>query len=135
MKLTPYITFNGNCREAMTFYRECLGGELMLSTAGESEMAAQVPTEKHNQIMHSVLEKNELIVMAADNLMSSEKLVPGTAITLCINGGPAQELKIFFAKLAVGGKIAHPLEDTFFGLYGSLTDKFGIQWAVQTDEK
>jgi PhnB protein len=34
-QINGYLHFNGDCREAMTFYRECLGGELSLQTIGE----------------------------------------------------------------------------------------------------
>jgi PhnB protein len=65
-QLNPYLTFNGNAREAMTFYQSCLGGELILNTIGESPMAAQMPKEKHNEILHSVLKNEHLTIMAAD---------------------------------------------------------------------
>ena len=42
-KLNPYLNFNNQCREAMNFYKECLGGELFFQTVGElPAMAAKM---------------------------------------------------------------------------------------------
>lgn len=55
-ELNPYLNFNNNCREAMMFYKEYLGGELSLQTVGGSpEMAAQMPPEMKDKILHSSL--------------------------------------------------------------------------------
>ena len=51
-QLNPYLTFNGNCRQAMEFYKACLGGELSLTTVGDSPMKDQMPAEAQNAVMH-----------------------------------------------------------------------------------
>lgn len=43
MDLHAYLTFNGNCREAMTFYQDCLGGELCFQPLEESLLAPGLP--------------------------------------------------------------------------------------------
>lgn len=131
-QLNPYVTFNGNCREAMTFYQACLGGELTLQTVGESPMKDQMQAEMHSNVMHSLLKKDGIVIMASD-MMGPGELVRGNSITLCINGGSPEELKAFFAKLSQGGKVGHDLKEEFFGTYGDLTDKFGINWMFQAD--
>lgn len=52
-QINSYLTFNGNCREAMTFYQECLGGELFMQTIGESPMAEQMPLPMKESILHA----------------------------------------------------------------------------------
>ncbi len=130
--LTPYISFDGNCQEAMEFYRSCLGGELEINKIGDSPMAAHMP-DKKDQVMHSVLKSNNMTLMASDLVMGGT-IQRGTSITLTIHGGTKEELQEFFAKLSEGGKVTHALEDTFFGTYGDLTDKYGINWAFQADK-
>ena len=44
-QINSYLTFSGNCREAMTFYRECLGGELYFQTIGESPLSEKMPEQ------------------------------------------------------------------------------------------
>lgn len=130
-QLNPYLTFNGNCREAMEFYKACLGGELSIMTFGDSPMASQMPDKKDN-VMHSMLKKDGMVLMASDMIMPGE-LIQGNTVTLCINGGSAEELKTFFTKLSEGGTVGHELKEEFFGTYGDLTDKFGINWMFQAD--
>ncbi|HSW96357.1 MAG TPA: VOC family protein [Candidatus Saccharimonadales bacterium] len=130
-QLSAYLTFNGNCKEAMEFYKACLGGELTLNTVGESPMAASMP-DKKDQILHSMLKSDAIILMASDMVMAGE-VKPGNTVTLCIHGGTKEELQTFFTKLSEGGKVTHELKEEFFGTYGDLTDKYGFQWAFQAD--
>ena len=44
-RLNPYLNFDNNCREAMNFYKECLGGELTLQTIGESPLCDKMPPQ------------------------------------------------------------------------------------------
>ena len=132
-QINPYLSFNGNCREAMNFYKECLGGELYLQTVAESPIAGQMPPATLQQIMHSSLTKNGLVIMASD--MSREKLVEGNTVQLCINCSSMEEINSFFSKLSVGGKITDPLAEMFWGAtYGALTDKFGKHWLLNYDK-
>ena len=80
--LNPYLTFNGNCREAMTFYKECLGGELTLMVVGESPVADQMPPQFKDQILHSSLKTKDMEFMGSD--MQPEKLLEGNAVHLCL---------------------------------------------------
>jgi len=130
-QLNPYITFNGNSREAMEFYKACLGGELSIMTVGDSPVASQMPDKKDN-VLHSTLKKDGMVLMASDKIMPGE-LIQGNTITVCINGGTKEELQQFFAKLSEGGTVGQPLTESFFGTFGELKDKFGIDWMFQAD--
>ena len=63
-QINAYLNFNGNTREAMSFYQQCLGGELVMQKISESPMAAQMPSEMGPKILHSSLTKNGLVLMA-----------------------------------------------------------------------
>jgi PhnB protein len=101
-QLNPYLHFDGNCREAMTFYKSCLGGELEIQSVGESPMAS--------------------------DMMGPGGVQKGNEVSLTISGSNKEEIESFFSRLAAGGKVTHPLKEEFFGLYGDLTDKFGVNW-------
>lgn len=131
-QLYVYLTFDGNCREAMSFYKECLGGELSLSTVGDSPMAGQMPPDAKNRIIHSVLKNDDITLMASD-MMGPGGITQGNTISLCLVGKNKQELDTYFTKLSNGGKIATQLVEEFFGTFGDLTDKFGIRWMFQAD--
>ena len=127
-QLIPYLNFNGKCRQAMTFYKACLGGELTLVKISESPMAAQMPSEMGALILHSQLTtKNGIILRGSD--MMGKNLVNGNAIMLCIDCHTDKETTTIFSKLSAGGHIITPLHQTFWGAtYGELTDKFGFIW-------
>ncbi len=131
-QINAYLHFNGNCHEAMTFYKECLGGELSIQAVGESPMAAQMPPEMKDNVLHSVLTKDGFVLMASD-MMEAGGVVKGHTISLCVVGSSKQEIDPVFAKLSEGGNVGHPLKEEFFGTFGELTDKFGIDWMFQAD--
>jgi len=132
-RLNPYLRFNGTCRQAMEFYKSCLGGNLNLMTVGDSPMGAQSPPAEKNKVMHSALEADGMVIMASD-MMGAEKPVTGNLITLCINGNDKQAIEGYFAKLSAGGQVTAPLKEEFFGSYGELVDKFGVLWMFQIDK-
>ena len=125
--INAYLNFNGQAREAMTFYKECLGGELVMQKISESPMAARVPSEMGAKILHSSLTKDDLVLMASD--MMGNHVVKGNSISLCVNCSSDEEINLFFNNLSKDGKIVEPLHQSFWGAtFGSLTDKFGITW-------
>ena len=126
-QINAYLNFNGQCREAMTFYQECLGGELTLQRVAESPMAAELPAAKGANIMHSILTRDGLILLGSD--MIGNKLEKGNTVTLCLRCSSNEEINTFFNKLAAGGQVKMPLHQSFWGAtYGELTDKFGMTW-------
>lgn len=131
-QLTPYLEFAGNCREAMTFYQSCLGGELFVQTYAEAPMAGELPAELRDRIIHSQLTGGGIVLMAAD-MMGPGEVSQSKRVTLCINSGSREEIKGYFEKLSEAATIHQPIKEEFFGMYGSLTDKYGIAWMVQAN--
>lgn len=128
--INSYLTFNGNCREAMAFYQACLGGELYLQTIGESPMADKMPAQMRGSILHATLTHASVIVMGSD-MASEHGIIKGNSISLMLNCESEEEIKDCYKKLAEGGTASHPLENTFWGaLFGGLTDKFGNHWLL-----
>src|SRR5439155_11260354 len=92
-----------NCAEAMTFYQQCLGGELTLTKLGDTPMKGQFPPEKHNRIINAHLKSGALEFSATD-WMASPALEPklGNTFAIFVVGGTYDELKAVFDKLAEG---------------------------------
>ncbi len=133
-QINSYLTFSGNCREAMTFYKECLGGKLSLQTIGESPLAEKMPVKMKEFILHSTLTKGALVLMSTD-MVGENGLHRGNSVSLMLNCSSEGEIKSCFEKLSSGGKKDHPLEDSFWGaLFGDLTDKFGNHWLLHFDK-
>ena len=132
-KLNPYLTFSGNCREAMNYYKQWLGGELSFIVVGESPIASQVPPSIKDHILHSSLKTDELELMATD--MQPESLNEGNTVHLCLSCKTEEETRSLFDKLSEEGKVNQPLHEMFFGLIGTVTDKFGKHWILECDKK
>jgi PhnB protein len=128
--ISAYLTFSGNCREAMTFYQACLGGELTFQTVGESPISDQMPEPMKNSILHSTLTNGELVIMASD-MVGEKGLIKGNAVSLMLHCNSEDETKTCYEKLSQGGEQTHPLEISFWGAwFGDLTDKYGNQWLM-----
>src|SRR5205823_14409096 len=102
---TPFLLFDGNCAEAMTFYQQCLGGELTLTKLGDTPMKDQFPPEKHNRMINAYL-KSGAIEFSATDWMASPAYEPkqGDTFAIFALGGSYDELKVVFDKLSVGAK-------------------------------
>ncbi|MCF8449301.1 MAG: VOC family protein [Taibaiella sp.] len=129
-QINAYLTFNGNCREAMTFYRDCLGGALSLQTIGDSPLADKMPKEMKDCILHGSLTRYALVLLGSD-MVGEQGLIEGNAVSLMLDCSSEQEIRDCYEKLAAGGRVIHPLEISFWGaLFGDLTDKYGNQWLL-----
>jgi PhnB protein len=127
-RLNPYISFAGDARQAMEFYKTVFGGELTLNTFGESGMAG---TPEADQIMHAQLEApNGYTLMASDTPPGMEHN-PGTNISVSLSGDDSDELRGYWEKLSSDGTVSVPLEKQMWGdEFGACIDRFGISWMV-----
>lgn len=132
-KIYAYLTFDGNCRDAMIFYKACLGGELNMQTVEGSPMENKMPAKERKKILHASLYKDGLVLLGSD-LSGIGPLVKGNTISLSLNCASEVEIKQFFFSLSEGGQIAHPLHEFFAGTMGALTDKFEKDWLLYYDK-
>jgi PhnB protein len=126
--LNPYLSFGEKAREAMEFYRSALGGELTLSTFGESGMN-QDPKQS-NLVMHAQLNaSNGMVLMGSDT--PSHMGTPRGNGSISLSGDDEGALRRYWEKLSEGATIVVPLEKAPWGdTFGMLTDKFDVQWMV-----
>ncbi len=127
-RLNPYISFPGNARQAMEFYRDVFGGSLTLNTFGEF---GPPDAEGAEGIMHGMLETDSgFTLMGADTPPGMEHN-PGNNVAVSLSGEDADELRGYWAKLSDGGTVAVPLEKQMWGdEFGTCVDRFGIGWMV-----
>ena len=129
----PYLTFKGDCKEAMEFYAKCLDGKLE-QVGTFSEMKMEVADEFKDKIMHAVLRAGDLTIMFSDAIHATEATVKGNSISLSLNFDNIETLLKTFAALEEGGKVTMPLQDTSWGAhFGMLSDKFGFHWMFNYD--
>lgn len=127
----PFLLFDGNCAEAMRFYHQCLGGELVLTILGDTIMKNQFPAEKHQRIINAHLKSGGIRISATD-WMASPAFNPkqGNTYAIFVTGDTYEELKPIFDKLANGAdqEWFQDLHNLPFGIYGQFYDRYGVQW-------
>lgn len=135
--LFPYLHFEGNCLEAMTFYKSCIKGELTVQTFGDTPMKEKIPDILHPMVMHSKLQlSHRFILMASDYTEDNEKQYNGNLYNLCVHCTTNDEIEHFYKSLSMGGEISKPLQSTFWGgKLASFSDKFGKKWILHFDIK
>jgi PhnB protein len=131
-RLNPYISFDGNARQAMEFYKDVFGGELAVNTFGEF---GSPDAPEANNIMHSLLETSSgFALMGADN-PPGQPYNAGDNISVSLSGDDADELRGYWQKLSDGGNVAVPLEKQMWGdEFGMCIDRFGVSWMVNISE-
>jgi len=132
----PFLLFDGDCAEAMTFYQKCLGGELTLTKLGDTPMKVQFPKEKHHRIINAHLKSGDLEISATDWMASPEfNPILGNMSAIFVQGDQLEDLKTVFDKLADGAEKERfqELHEMPFGLYGQFYDRYGVQWIFRGD--
>lgn len=130
-EITPYLMFDGDCRAAMTFYQEVLGGRLDMSTYGQTD--PNTSAGEKDKIIHARLESGATVIMASDS-GKGNPVKDGDDVWLSLQCGPASEVDAVHAKLGAGGRTKQPPQDTFWGTrFAMLEDRFGVQWMLNSD--
>ncbi len=131
--IQPYVFFNGNCEQAVEFYRKALGAEVQMvmryKESPEPPPPGMVPAGWDNKIMHTSFRIGETTVMASDGRSDEGPNFKGFSLALSVP--TEREADRAFAALAEGGKVRMPLTKTFWSpRFGMLEDRFGIGWMI-----
>ena len=127
-RLNPYISFNGNAREAMEFYESVFGGTLTLNTFGEY---GQPDAPESDKIMHGTLETDQGFTLMGSDTPPGMPPKSGDNITVSLSGDDADELRGYWSELSDGGTVTVPLEMQMWGdEFGQCVDRFGVSWMV-----
>jgi len=134
-QLITYLTFGGNCREAMSFYQHCLGGELQVFTLGDSPFGSRLPNTFVHFVLYASLKKDDLILLGTD-MVNDDGLIIGNAVSIFIVCNSESEIRSYYKKFMQGGKVLCPLaRGTNGSLFGNVVDRYGIQWLFQYSER
>jgi PhnB protein len=139
MQIQPYLFFDGRCEEAVAFYREALGAEvvMLLRFADAPQGDAGCPggtAPPPDKVMHACLQIGQTQVMASDGFAAGHPEFKGVSLSLAADDD-AQARQLFDA-LAAGGQVQQPLGPSFFASsFGMVTDRFGVAWMVVAGTK
>jgi PhnB protein len=136
---STYLNFPRNTEEAFNFYKSVFKTDFQ---DGKIHRFGEIPPQEgmppiadadKNLVMHIALPiPGGHLLMGTDAPESmGYKMNQGNNVYISLHPDSRKEADELFAKLSAGGKVEMPMEDMFWGDYfGSLTDKFGINWMV-----
>lgn len=135
MQLTPYLNFDGRCREAFEFYHDLLGGEIRsIMTYGESPMADEMPEESHDNVMHAELVAKGATLMGSDGPPAGDRTARTMWVALNVDDAPEAE-RIYDA-LAESADVQMEIQETFWAeRFAMLVDRFGTAWIINGSRK
>ncbi len=133
MKIESYLFFNGRCEEAIAFYQQALGAEVVMqmrmSDSPEPHQPGMLPPGFENKIMHANLRIGETHVLVSDGNSSAQPEFKGFSLSITVADATTAER--YFSALAQGGQVHMPLGKTFWSpCFGMVADKFGVGWMV-----
>ena len=132
MRICPYISFNGNCGDAVAFYEKAFNveAEIMRYKDAPPESGYETPEGAENFIMHAQLNIDGATVMLCD-MPPEYPVKPGENFAVMAEFDTAEKAKAAFEALKEGGEVCMELQETFWSkCFGSLKDKFGISWNI-----
>lgn len=142
-RTSTYLNFAGNTEEAFLFYKSVFGTEF---NGGKFQRFGDIPATEGQPPLSEEVKKMilhiELPILGGHILMATDApesmgffLKRGDNMHINLEPESREETKRLFEALSEGGNITMPLEDMFFGAYyGSLTDKYGINWMLHFSE-
>jgi PhnB protein len=143
MQIQPYLFFEGRCAQALEFYRQALGAEVLMlmhykdappPPPGADSNCPPGATPPPDAVMHAALRIGESTIMASDGMTSGKPNFGGFSLSIAARDN-AHAAQLFDA-LAAGGQVGQPLQETFFAeRFGMVTDRFGVGWMVLSGQK
>jgi PhnB protein len=135
MELTTYLYFDGDCEQAFKFYEKALGGHIAMMFKYDEAPSDQPCAENlRNRIMHARLVIGDQKLMGSDVPVGAGEKPQGFGVAL--NVATPEDAERVFADLSQGGRVNHPLAETFFShKFGMLQDRFGVDWLVNCEKK
>jgi PhnB protein len=131
-RLNPYLSFDGNARQAMEFYATVFGGKLAINTWGEFRGADSPDADR---VGHAVLESDAGYTIMAGDVTSDTAYRPSTSVSVSISGDEADLLRSYWDKLSAVGTVTMPMEEQAWGdEFGMCVDQFGVSWMVNISE-
>ncbi|MGY5355916.1 VOC family protein [Wenyingzhuangia sp. IMCC45467] len=129
MRITPYLSFNGQCQQAANFYTSIFGGEIILKNTYK-DAKIDIPENYYDKIQHLEIKSKKFHLMMFDATPDTPH-TNGNNIHLAVDVDSKEELKVVFDKLSKKGTVHTPLQETSWNaIYGRCTDQYNIHWMV-----
>lgn len=138
LRLIPYLVMNGNAKEAIRFYEKALDAQvLFIQSFGEMPENPEfpLPPNAKDRVSHATVKVGETELMLSDTF-PGQPHQSGNQVTICISTNDKEKSTQMYEALQQGGQVNMPLQETFFSpAYGSVTDKFGVNFQIFTESQ
>lgn len=129
MKMTPYLHFKNQCREAFELYADIFNGTINAMLSYEDTPETEAPVEWNNHILHAHLSIGDLELMGSDAPGDYYAKPQGLYIFMSVD--ELDEAERIYNRLSEGGAIQMPLEETFWAeRYAMFIDRYGTPWMI-----
>lgn len=134
MNINAYLTFDGRCQEAFTFYEKCLKGKIVaVHTHRGTPMESEMPADWLDKVMHITLAVGDQLLMGSDSPPQYYQAPSGFSVSLNIS--TSEEAEQVFSALSVNGIVKMPITETFWATrFGMLVDQYGIPWMINCEK-
>jgi PhnB protein len=137
IEVAPYIFFQGDCAEAMAFYKNIFGGELDVTAYDDlpPDVLKNIPNVEamKGKLMNAALSGGLMVIRGAD---TEEASAEAKKVMLCLTNSDEAKMRKIYEGLSEGAKESSGLEKQFWGdLFGTVQDKFGVEWMVDVTQK
>lgn len=141
--VSTYVNFPGNTEEVFNFYRSVFKTDFVNGIQRFGDIPADPSQPPVAENVKKMVLHVALPILGGHILMGTDapkemgfSIAQGNNMHINLEPESREEAKRIFDELSVGGKIEMPMQDMFWGaFYGSFTDKFGINWMVNYQEK
>ncbi|MEN3296388.1 MAG: PhnB protein [Burkholderiales bacterium] len=127
-----YLSFNGNCADAMRFYEQALDGKLeTIVRMADMPCPAEMPSEHGQLIAHArlALDGNGILFAGDCPPFMTYEGIKGVSLTLSYD--TVEQAQRVFGALSEGGTVTMPFQPAFWAKSsGMLVDRFGAPWIV-----
>ncbi|WP_433465772.1 VOC family protein [Spirillospora sp. CA-128828] len=132
-RMNPYLTFNGDARQAMEFYADVFGGTPAFNTFAEFGGSDSADADR---IMHGMLETDAGYTIMAGDVTADMQFEPMAGASISLSGDDADVLRGYWEKLSAEGTVRMPLEKQVWGdEFGMCVDRFGVPWMVNISSR
>lgn len=134
MKLSPYLTFDGTAREAITFYGDVFGSDIqMMQTFGEMPAQDWVNDGNKDRLAHARIDIGDAQLMVSDSA-GFEPFAGHAGHAINVSLADLDAARTLFDRLAEGGTVTMPFAETFWAKgFGTCRDRFGVSWMVNCE--
>lgn len=132
----PYLSFNGNCRQAMQFYEQVFGGKLVaMLSYGDMPGDERMPAATAQKIMHAYLTLPDGSSLYAGDALDHEPFQGQQGVMITMTYPTDVAGKHIFQALSEGGSVTMPWAPTFWAKgFGMVKDRFGTAWGINGEQ-